>query len=475
MCTRVVALLLTLSLPGHALAQSDRAGAGGLRERMQARPVQRRAATGSAAATAAPGATGVPTVPPLVATSCFDAVEDMAQPGTCLPASSVPALGALYPLGPELNIDPLGRVGIGTLGPQSRLHVAGDMLVEDGAAFGNIADLDVDPEWWLLSDFSEHVTDFSGPRFWTLMYSTMKIEPQIDQTGADARYIYSHVLGADIEPGNSRDIEYLQGPWIGVSNWGSGKAEVLAGALSVATAFGTSHSVDQSGLNAISDASHQATIDKNYYFAAWGGHRGNGGKIVNNYGIYLFSPYASRPLENHSGLYLENQDFGQDESCAIWSGGGTCYFAGDVGIGTPTPLVKLQVGTAGDGTEARANAWNLLSSRAHKRDVEALDAAECAAVLREIVAQDVVRYRFADDPDAEQHLGVIAEDSPAAILGKDRKSVSLGDWNAHLMAGIQAQQARIDELDAAREAQAEELAALRAELASLRETVGGKR
>ncbi|MCX6334761.1 MAG: tail fiber domain-containing protein [Bacteroidia bacterium] len=35
--------------------------------------------------------------------------------------------------------------------------------------------------------------------------------------------------------------------------------------------------------------------------------------------------------------------------------------SGNVGIGTVSPAYKLQVGTAGDGSQARANAWNLLS------------------------------------------------------------------------------------------------------------------
>ena len=46
--------------------------------------------------------------------------------GACLPASSVPTLGALYPLGPEFFISPSGEVGIGTLAPQARLDVDGN-------------------------------------------------------------------------------------------------------------------------------------------------------------------------------------------------------------------------------------------------------------------------------------------------------------------------------------------------------------
>lgn len=42
---------------------------------------------------------------------------------------------------------------------------------------------------------------------------------------------------------------------------------------------------------------------------------------------------------------------------------------GNVGIGTTSPGYKLQVGSAGDGTEARANAWNVLSDSSTKTNV----------------------------------------------------------------------------------------------------------
>jgi hypothetical protein len=45
---------------------------------------------------------------------------------------------------------------------------------------------------------------------------------------------------------------------------------------------------------------------------------------------------------------------------------------GNVGIGTTSPSYKFQVGNAGDGTEARANAWNLLSDATLKKDFSRL-------------------------------------------------------------------------------------------------------
>jgi hypothetical protein len=121
---------------------------------------------------------------------------------------------------------------------------------------------------------------------------------------------------------------------------------------------------------------------------------------------------------------------------------------GNVGIGTKTPGYKLQVGAAGDGSEARANAWNLLSSREYKNAVRPLSPAQCQEMLEKATCTDVVAYTFAGDPAAVRHLGVIAEDSPAEIVASDGKGVSLGDYAAFLLAAIKAQQAEIEDLRA---------------------------
>jgi hypothetical protein len=121
---------------------------------------------------------------------------------------------------------------------------------------------------------------------------------------------------------------------------------------------------------------------------------------------------------------------------------------GNVGIGTTAPSYRLQVGAAGDGSEARANAWNLLSSREYKRGVEPLCPAQCQDILEKAISTDVVRYSFTNDPAAVEHLGVIAEESPNEIVAPDGKGVSLGDYAAFLLAAIKAQQAEIEELRA---------------------------
>jgi len=119
---------------------------------------------------------------------------------------------------------------------------------------------------------------------------------------------------------------------------------------------------------------------------------------------------------------------------------------GNVGIKTPTPTYLLEVGEAGDGTEARANAWNLLSSIEFKENIESLTPSDYREVLAKVQNTDVVRYQFSNDEKRVQHIGVIAENSPREIVAPDGKAVSLGDYCAFLLAAIKAQQEQIEDL-----------------------------
>lgn len=103
-------------LPGTARAASGAAGVSGAS----------RAGSGQAA-----GAQGL----------CVDALFDQGQPGACLDASSVPTLGALFPLGPSFNVTSLGRVGMGTTAPSHPLHVIGSARASQDvlAGFGTTA------------------------------------------------------------------------------------------------------------------------------------------------------------------------------------------------------------------------------------------------------------------------------------------------------------------------------------------------
>ena len=104
----------------------------------------------------------------------------------------------------------------------------------------------------------------------------------------------------------------------------------------------------------------------------------------------------------------------------------------------------LQVGNPGDGSGAMANAWDLFSSRSFKRDIRSLLPPEYTEILNEITTTDVVRFFYTHDRRNRPHLGVIAEDSPREILTPDGRGVSLGDYNAFLLAGLKAQHVDVE-------------------------------
>jgi hypothetical protein len=73
-----------------------------------------------AAATAVPGGIQAGTSGTGLAIPCTKAVDDFSAPGNCIPASSVPALGMLFPISAELFVDAdTGYVGLGTTDPAS--------------------------------------------------------------------------------------------------------------------------------------------------------------------------------------------------------------------------------------------------------------------------------------------------------------------------------------------------------------------
>lgn len=115
---------------------------------------------------------------------------------------------------------------------------------------------------------------------------------------------------------------------------------------------------------------------------------------------------------------------------------------GKVGIGTKAPDRILEIGS-GKGN-ARADGWDVWSSKEYKKDIASLDSSDYEDILRKVGEIDVVKYRYKrEDDDNKLRIGVIAEEAPKEIISEDKRAMSLSDSIGFLIAAIKAQQQKI--------------------------------
>jgi hypothetical protein len=125
---------------------------------------------------------------------------------------------------------------------------------------------------------------------------------------------------------------------------------------------------------------------------------------------------------------------------------------GNVGIGTLAPTNPLQMASGARVTAG--GVWTDASSRESKQEIAPLSADAARAALGQLAP---VTFAYRADP-AERHVGFVAEDVPALVATADRKGLSPMDIVAVLTRVVQEQQAA--------------LAALQAEMATLRQATG---
>jgi len=274
--------------------------------------------------------------------ACLPSIADQAFPGDCISASSVPTPGALLPLGPELFVLPTGEVGLGTMSPGYRLDVDGDARLRSRVALGNDATIGTVGSTSRMIDLSNRIADFSASQNWAPVFSRATIDPTVDLTGSNEKYIFGHMLLTELPASNPHDVEYFSGPYLAAWHDGPGIVQWYNGAL-VGAEISDATSRSQSALFAVSDAHGTGTIDFNVGVEIITGHRGEAGGVGQDFGLYLYTPWDVQPIQSHYGIFLEDQDVGVRDSYAIYSEGGTSYLEGDVGIGTNRPAAKLHV------------------------------------------------------------------------------------------------------------------------------------
>ncbi|GAB5417531.1 MAG: hypothetical protein Crog4KO_08030 [Crocinitomicaceae bacterium] len=119
----------------------------------------------------------------------------------------------------------------------------------------------------------------------------------------------------------------------------------------------------------------------------------------------------------------------------------------NVGVGVTNPTNKFQVGTNGDGTIARANAWNTFSDRRWKTNL-----VEIPNALEKIDSINGYYYNWIDRPDSSLQVGVMAQEIEAIlpeVVATDSdgyKSVDYSKLTALLIQAVKEQQQEIQAL-----------------------------
>lgn len=114
---------------------------------------------------------------------------------------------------------------------------------------------------------------------------------------------------------------------------------------------------------------------------------------------------------------------------------------GNIGFGVNRPEHPLELPSGAH--VSAGGVWTNASSREFKENISALDIEEALATLAVL---EPVEYNYRSHRD-EQHVGFIAEDVPDLVATSDRKGLSPMDIVAVLTRVVQAQEARITELE----------------------------
>jgi hypothetical protein len=120
---------------------------------------------------------------------------------------------------------------------------------------------------------------------------------------------------------------------------------------------------------------------------------------------------------------------------------------GNVGIGTLSPVVRFQVGNNGDGTVARANAWQTFSDERFKKDIVPIPNA-----LEKLDALNGYYYYWKEGADEHRQAGLMAQEVEKVlpeIVNTDNqgyKSVDYGKMNALLIQALKEQNKKVEAL-----------------------------
>src|SRR5581483_6820840 len=268
-----------------------------------------------------------------------------------------------------------GNLGIGTTAPLAGLHLIAPAAATKGLVVRGAAGQSASLQEWQNSGGSTLASVNSGggaffptagignitPQAGTALYVRqafgnppgnsfgVTVAPNIAPTAAASVSVYGVNIASSISGavGTSGSV---------YGAYGQSSSSVPAGGTVSALVGGRFFSINNSsGVTSSLYGGHFNTYNQgggtasNQYAAYFTNNVTANSKVTNVFGAYITTPNISGggTATNAYGLYVQNVTGATSKNFAIYSAGGTNYFAGSVGIGISTPAANLEVnGTA---------------------------------------------------------------------------------------------------------------------------------
>lgn len=159
--------------------------------------------------------------------------------------------------------------------------------------------------------FSEITTDFTSATSFDGMRINYVVDPTVDLTGGNAKYIYANIGSVSIPNTNTHAVELIEAINYNALHSGSGKATSVAGGVFGGSVNGSGGAAQILGLQgSASNNGASSTADAVYggYFSSGAG----GATSINtlDYTVFVATPSHTGTLTSHYGVYIQDQSFG---------------------------------------------------------------------------------------------------------------------------------------------------------------------
>lgn len=209
--------------------------------------------------------------------------------------------------------------------------ITGDVKGTERAAFGSDSTIGLSGSYDKLWNFADTITDFTTATNWDGMRCVVDINPSVNLTAGNAKYIYGFDFNVNIVSGNTKDIEFLSGTNFSNSHIGTGTVTTMTNFIG-SSIQGNGVVSDMTGLFVYSNigdlVTGNATLNKGIGVIT--GAQNALSVIGEDDSVYVSSPQAVGTLSIHRGIYLQDQSFGT-VAHSILSDGGNVEFSSATG------------------------------------------------------------------------------------------------------------------------------------------------